>query len=253
MAGARPNGRSEALCRRCLSCSLPCMPAPWASHQPCLPRSLPPPADVNRKGRYPPLQALVPRLGAARLLALQPGLVPVCLDAMSLHLISSSIAGFLLALLAQLQREEQQQQQHQQVAAQQAGQPAAAAVAVDSGDAGWRAGWLPALAAALRDGSEAQRDHVTAHLLPHLLSLDPPALGLLLHRLLPGGDGAGDGTSGSGASSEGAAAACLALLKAARKQQLLSDLDALPIAGLGAAAVRSTLLAAVRSSSEGLR
>ena len=193
------------------------------------------PADASRKGRYAPLQALAPRVGAARLLALQPGLVPVCLEALGQHLISSSVAGFLLALLAQLQREAQ---------------AAGAARGAGAGAPDCRAAWLPQLVASLRGGSEGQRDHLAAHLLPQLLAADPSALGLLLQQLLPGGGQAGGPAAGS---SEGAAAGCLAVLKAARKQQLLSDLDALPVAGLDAAAVRAALLAAVRSSSEGLR
>lgn len=182
-------------------------------------------------------------MGAARLLALQPGLVPTCLEAMGQHLISSSVAGFFLALLAQLQREAH--------AAGGAGAAGAAGSAEAAGQPDWRGAWLPHLAAALCSGSENQRDHLAAHLLPQLLSADPPALGLLLQQLLPGGEQGDGGSAGSGG--EGAAAGCLAVLKAARKQQLLCDLDSLPVAGLDAAAVRAALLAAVRSSSEGLR
>lgn len=214
-------------------------------------------ADASRKGRYAPLQALVPRVGAARLVALQPGLVPTCLEAVGQHLISSSAAGFFLALLAQLQREARAAGGPEAAAAGGSAQcgSGGAAAAVCGGAAGqpdWRAAWLPDLVAALRGGSETQRDHLAAHLLPHLLTADPPALGLLLQQLLPGSSGSGGG-GGSGSGSEGAAAGCLAVLKAARKQQLLCDLDSLPVAGLDAAAVRAALLAAVRSSSEGLR
>lgn len=205
------------------------------------------PADASRKGRYAPLQALVPRVGAARLLALQPGLVPTCLEAMGQHLISSSVAGFFLALLAQLQREARAGGGTGEGAAA-AAQVAASSAVEAAGQPDWRAAWLPDLVAALCSGSESQRDHLAAHLLPQLLSFDPPALGLLLLQLLPGGSG-----QGSSSSSEGAAAGCLAVLKAARKQQLLCDLDSQPVAGLDAAAVRAALLAAVRSSSEGLR
>lgn len=146
---------------------------------------------------------------------------------MGQHLLASAVSGFLLAFVAQLQRE-------------------GAAPQRDGGQnaGGWRAPWLPQLAAALGGGSESHRDHLASHLLPALLALDPPALGLLLGQLLPHRGGGGG---------EGAAAGSLAVLKAARKQQLLTDLDALPQAGLGAAAVRAALLAAVRSSSEGLR
>lgn len=171
-------------------------------------------------------------MGAARLLALQPGLVAACLQALAQAPIANAVASFLLALLAQLQRE-----------AAEAGALAgtAAAAGVD-----WRAGWLPLLAAALRSGGEAQRCHLTSHLLPQLLSQDPPALGLLLQQLLPDG-------GGGAPSSDGAAAGGLAVLKAARKRQLLSDLDGLPVAGLDGAAVQRVLLAAVRSGNEALR
>ena len=170
------------------------------------------------------------------MLALQPGLVGACLQSMAQNLISSAVGGLLVALVAQLQRE-----------ADQAAPVAAAngASAVGSIAADWRACWLPQLAGALRSGSETHRDNLAAHLLPRLLSQDPQALGLLLQQLLPG--------ASSGSGSEGAAAGCLAVLKAARRQQLLADLHQLPVAGLDAAAVRSTLMAAVRSSSEGLR
>jgi hypothetical protein len=197
-------------------------------------------ADASRKGRYAPLEALVPRLGAARLLELQPDLVGACLHSMAQNLISSAVGGLLVALVAQLQWE-----------AEQAARAAAASggSVVDCNSGAWRACWLPQLAGALRSGSEMHRDNLAAHLLPRLLSQDPPALGLLLQQLLPG---ASSGSSSS-SSSEGAVAGCLAVLKAARRQQLLADLHQLPVAGLDAAAVRSTLMAAVRSSSEGIR
>lgn len=195
----------------------------------------------------------MPRLGGARLLGLQPGLVPACLAVMGQHLISSSVAGFLLALVAQLQREEREPQA---AGVSSIAPPTAAAAAAEGdGEGGWRASWLPPLAAALAGADEGLRDHLAAHLLPALLSLDPPALGLLLRRLMPGAGGSGaDAAAGSAAAGgEGSAAGCLAVLKAARKQQLLADLDAVPQAGLDAAAVRAALLAAVRSASEGLR
>ncbi|KAL4419934.1 hypothetical protein ABPG75_007032 [Micractinium tetrahymenae] len=198
--------------------------------------------DPSRKGRYAPLVTLTPRIGGRRLLALQPSFVAGCLEAMSQHVISSSVAHVLLALIAQLKQEAEGEAQQAQQTACVAG--AAGSGGADTEQEGWRGAWLPLLAGVLCSGSEHQRDHITSHLLPRLLSLDPPALGLLLRRLLPGGAAAG---------SAGAAAASLAVLKAARKQQLFSELDSLPVAGLGAGALRGALLAAVRSSSEGLR
>ena len=238
---------------------------------PGLPPLSRPAADANRKGRYAALQALVPRVGAAPLLALQPGLVGSCLEAMSFHLIASAVTGMLLALLAQLQQE---------AAGRPGGTAAAAAAAAaaagsnggrGNGGAGggqgggdWRACWLPPLTAALRDGSEQLRDNVASHLLPRLLAQDPPALGLLLGRLLPGSPAAVPSPTGAAPAAaasaaggkvpaEGSAAGCLAVLTAARRQQLLPDLHLLPVEGLGAEAVRAALLAAVRSADECLR
>lgn len=158
------------------------------------------------------------------------------------HVISSSVAHALLALVGQLKAEAAQQAQ-QARRAQRAEQASGAAVAGNP-EEGWRAAWLPPLADALCGGGEQQRDHIASHLLPRLLALDPPSLGLLLRRLLPGG---------AAAAGAGAPAASLAVLKAARKQQLLSELGSLPVAGLGAGALRGALLAAVRSAGEGLR
>lgn len=169
-------------------------------------------ADSRRKGRYAPLTALVPRVGANALLALQPGLPAACMAAMEQHIISSAVAGTLLALVAQLQREATVGRSVQSATAAAGGAP--------GGDC--RRWWLPQLATALRCGSEQRRDNLAVHLLPALLSLDPPALGLLLRALL--GGAAGGGGSGGAVGGQGAAAASLAVLKAARKQHLLTEL-----------------------------
>jgi hypothetical protein len=200
-------------------------------------------ADPSRKGRYAALAALVPRVGAAPLLALAPDLVPSCVEAAGQQLISAAASTFLLALLAQLQQEQPPQPESH----------GDSGSSPDGGAAsGWRAAWAPHLAAALLRGSEAAREALATHLLPRLLAQDPPALPLLLRPLLPGGGGGGP-TPSSDDDGAAAAAALLALLKAARRQQLLEDLDALAPDGLPPHAVRAALLAAVRSGSEGLR
>ena len=64
-----------------------------------------PAADVARKSRYAPLAALVPRVGAGALLAIQPYLIPRALAAMEDHTVCSSVAGALGALWGTLRAE----------------------------------------------------------------------------------------------------------------------------------------------------
>jgi hypothetical protein len=62
-------------------------------------------ADTDRKGKFAPLAAVVPRLGAGALLRLQPGLLQGVLAAMRSAATCSAAAQLWAALLAQLQTE----------------------------------------------------------------------------------------------------------------------------------------------------
>lgn len=62
-------------------------------------------AGGGRKGKWAPLAVLTPRLGASRLLALQPNLLSVTLGAMAQYDVCSSASALWAALLARLRTE----------------------------------------------------------------------------------------------------------------------------------------------------
>ena len=62
-------------------------------------------AGSHRKGKYAPLRMLASRLGATRLLQLQPGLVPDMLRAMRFESVCPANAGLLEAVLGSLRHE----------------------------------------------------------------------------------------------------------------------------------------------------
>ena len=61
-----------------------------------------PHAGEHRKGKYAPLQALIPRMGAGGLLTLHPGLLTDTLHAMRVPAVCPSAAALLEALLRRL-------------------------------------------------------------------------------------------------------------------------------------------------------
>ncbi|GAB4815827.1 hypothetical protein N2152v2_002873 [Parachlorella kessleri] len=184
--------------------------------------------DVARKSRYAPLAALVPRVGAGALLEIQPDLIPRALAAMEDHTVCSSVGTVLGSLWGTLHCEA-----------------AAADDQVDgSASSAWAAHWLVPLLTILAGPNEVLRHNVAVYALPQLLQLDPGAMGLLLRRLL--------GRMG-GVEGEGAAAACVTVLKAGRQLQLLSDLHDGANLGLDAAAVEAILQRTVVHRSESIR
>ena len=62
-------------------------------------------AGSHRKGKYAPLRMLASRLGAARLLQLQPGLIRDMLRAMRFESVCPANAGLLEAVLGSLRHE----------------------------------------------------------------------------------------------------------------------------------------------------
>ena len=74
-----------------LVCFRAVFPSKWHGH-----------AGEQRKGKYAPLQALIPRLGARRMLQLHPQLLPETLQAMRVPAICPSASAVLDTLLRQL-------------------------------------------------------------------------------------------------------------------------------------------------------
>lgn len=206
----------------------------------------------GRKGRYAPLQALLPHVGARWSLGQEPRLVGQLLAAMSNDMVASSATACFTALLAQL-RAEGGSGGHQDGS----GVPAGS----------WYDGLLPPVAAALAGDDERLRTYVACHGLHALLTSQPGLLRPLLALLLaPGGRSASVAPSSPHARMAGLVAA----LRAARQLQLLGDLadaDELAAAlgdGSGAhpsqaltsadgSGVQRLLLGCVDSASEALR
>lgn len=62
-------------------------------------------AGEQRKGKYAPLQALIPRIGARQLLHMHPALLKDTLRAMRIPAVCPSAASLLRTLLQHLQNE----------------------------------------------------------------------------------------------------------------------------------------------------
>ena len=232
---------------------------------------------AGRKGRYPPLASLLPRVGAGWLLAREPRLVRQAFAAMGNDMAASAATAFFKALLAQLKLET----------ATAAAAPAggkADGKAAGKGPAAvpaWCAPWLPDVVGALGGPDERLRSYASQHGLPALLQAEPALLRPLLRALLLGGGGGGsDASAAGGISDEGRLAAAVAVLRAGRHLQLYGDLaellDGLQDDGDGddgqaprqqlakagssgsggsapASTARDLLLACAASGSEGLR
>jgi hypothetical protein len=208
----------------------------------------------SRKGRYGPLTSLLQWVGARYLLQQQPGLVHQVLAAMQDDMVASTATGFFKALLLQLRRE-----QHGTTA------PAAAAVAAAAGGTAathqqprqqqqqgegdeellkliaddqlraWCRWWLPALLEVLWGPNERFRTYVTNHALPVVLQSEPLLLRPIVNMIMAahaaasasGVCGAAASEVGTAAAVPNATAALVVVLKAARKMQLVGNLDTL--------------------------
>jgi hypothetical protein len=208
----------------------------------------------GRKGRYVPLSTLVPRVGGRALLAMEPRLVSQALHAMADDMCANSAAALLKELLQQLQREAGQRQDGHTAGAGAAGGSAGA------GGKAWLAWWLPALLGVLLEGGDKLRAYVAAHALPVVFELDGSLLGDILAALLApkAGDGGAVGAAAAqlsaGAADASQLAAFVCVLKAARRQQLVGDLDALAAAPeLAALQPCQLLVEAVAHCSESIR
>lgn len=218
----------------------------------------------SRKGRYQPLTALLPYLGASVLLKLQPGLVAETIKAMQSNLCASAAAGFFKALLLQLRTELStdstpvlQQQQQQQGAVNGIGRTAGATTAPAAVSAGgdellsyvpasmraWCRFWLPDLLSALWAQGERARTYVANYALPMVLQAEPNLLQPMVDTILAAHAADTDAAAGAGVttsttstpgdSSRGAAgvrdaaAALVVVLRTGRRLQLVGDLDVL--------------------------
>ena len=222
----------------------------------------------SRKGRYQPLTALLPYLGASVLLKLQPGLVAETIEAMQSNLCASAAAGFFKALLLQLRTELstdstpvlQQQQQGAVNSVDRTADATTAPAAVSAGDAdllafvpasmrAWCRFWLPDLLSALWAQGERARTYVANYALPMVLQAEPTLLQPMVDTILAAhaadidaaaGAGAGStsasstpGGSSGAAGVRDAAAALVVVLRTGRRLQLVGDLDVLLPQGSG--------------------
>lgn len=177
------------------------------------------------KGRYSPLTALLPRVGARWLLQQEPGLVNQALTAMQDDMVANTATTFFKALLSTLRQEVG--------SSSSTGGDAAAAVegaaAVNSVKHGsntltaWCQWWMDPLLAVLWGSDDRQRMYVATHALPAVLQLEPALLQPLVNRVLAA---AGAGST-PGQPPVNATAALVVVLKAARQLMLIGDLDAL--------------------------
>jgi hypothetical protein len=212
----------------------------------------------SRKGRYHPLTALLPHVGASVLLLLQPSLVADTIEAMQSNLCASAAAGFFKALLLQLRSERPAAAVTQDTATNglTTAPPAAAGEAAAGGEAGgdsqagsdrvlllqhvpcgmqpWCAPWLPELLSALWDQGERVRTFVANYALPMVLQAEPLLLQPMVDIILSAhAADAGSASSSSSSSSSGggggrdAAGALVVVLRTARRLQLVGDLDIL--------------------------
>lgn len=196
---------------------------------------------ATRKGRYQPLTALLPHMGAQALLQLQPGLVAETIDAMQTNTCASAAAGFFRALLLQLRKE---------LPAGNTGSstPAAAGAGADAllqhvpaAMQAWCSCWLPEVLSALWEQGERARTYVANYALPMVLQAEPLLLQPMVDTILAahaadaGAAGAQAAAAGGvdtrrvqqGTGARDAAATLAVVLRAARRLQLVGDLDIL--------------------------
>jgi hypothetical protein len=203
---------------------------------------------ASRKGRYQPLTALLPHVGASALLELLPALVRDTLEAMQSNLCASAAASFFKALLLQLRTELPDS-----LPAASA-EPAEAAAGtcggllqqhVPAGMQAWCRCWLPDVLSALWAQGERARSYVGNYALPMVLQAEPvllqPMVDIILaahaadvgsagaagNSVCGASDGAGSGMTDSSGGPRNAAAALVVVLRTARRLQLVGDLDVL--------------------------
>jgi hypothetical protein len=215
----------------------------------------------SRKGRYGPLTSLLQWVGAGYLLQQQPGLVHQVLAAMQDDMVASTATGFFKALLLQLRREQhgtnapaaaavaaaagsdaaahQQQPQQQQQQQRGEGDEQLLKLIADDKLRAWCQWWLPALLEVLWGPNERFRTYVTNHALPVVLQSEPLLLRPIVNMIMAahaaasrrsgasGVCGAAASEVGSAAAVPNATAALVVVLKAARKMQLVGNLDTL--------------------------
>jgi hypothetical protein len=208
----------------------------------------------SRKGRYGPLTSLLQWVGAGYLLQQQPGLVHQVLAAMQDDMVASTATGLFKALLLQLRREQHgtnapaaaavaaaaggcaaahqsPPQQHQQQQ-QGKGDVQLLKLIVDDQLRAWCRWWLPALLEVLWGPNERFRTYVTNHALPVVLQSEPLLLRPIVNMIMAAHaaascSGAAAVEVGNAAAVPNATAALVVVLKAARKMQLVGNLDTL--------------------------
>ncbi|KAK9830510.1 hypothetical protein WJX72_012147 [[Myrmecia] bisecta] len=195
-----------------------------------------------RKGRYIPLTGLVPRLGAKRMLSLRPGLLEDTLSAQREQALCSCASGLFSALLQELRQE----------CMQDADQPS-------EGLRAWREYWVGPMLHVLMSPNECLRSNASMYSLPVALQMDSGSLLLLLGYVLdedaamPACDVGGQALE-DGLFEDGKVAALVAILKAARQLQLISDLDVVTVPGCGSVTIPESMLQrAISHCTESLR
>jgi hypothetical protein len=233
---------------------------------------------ASRKGRYQPLTALLPHVGASALLQLQPALVGDTLEAMQSNLCASAAASFFKALLLQLRTELPDSPAA--ASAEPADVTAGACGGllqqhVPAGMQAWCRCWLPDVLSALWAQGERARSYVGNYALPMVLQAEPlllqPMVDIILaaHAADVGAAGAAGksvcvgasggartGVTDSSGGARNAAAALVVVLRTARRLQLVGDLDVLLPQQQqqgSAASPAELLLTAVSSATAALR
>ncbi|MEW5310713.1 MAG: hypothetical protein WDW38_002483 [Sanguina aurantia] len=201
--------------------------------------------DNFGKGRFGLLVSLVPRVGAVRLLALQPSLIPSALELLANDMLSGAVGGFLEALLSKLYDE-----------CRGGAQGGGVGSAEEVGEEAWTECWLPHVLDAMLHRRERQRTCVCVYVVPLLLKIQPTSGVCLLREIVASGTirfGAVSMDGGVQLSSP-QLASVVCVLKACRQAALMEGLDSLQGAlGLEGLDVRKMLLSAVTHSSTILR
>lgn len=203
--------------------------------------------SVGCKGRYAPVAALLPRIGAIHMLQIEPHLVDQALTAMQDDMVANSATGFFRVLLQKLKEEADNTFKSGLTNTVHAESQAAmdingsTSVAVACGNVSqqqdplmvWCRWWLNPVLQVLWGTNDRLRSYVANHALPVIFQIEPRLLHIMVTQVL-------DQCSHHTAEVDSlvkpvvkqsqpvnATAALVVILKAARQLQLLSDLDGL--------------------------
>ncbi len=160
----------------------------------------------EQKRRYSPLAALVPHLGAGKLLSLHPNLVAEVLEAIAYNAALASPATLMLSVLWS--------KLHEETFIDSASDVAAAGTNDGANEKLWQGYWVPQVTEALCSTDEAARKAACDYAVPAVAAIDSKALEILFCEVAVT------------ATSDTLPAAMVGLLSVGRKLNLLQDLHA---------------------------